>query len=178
MSLIPNLDNIRVDNSNFIKYKNKYKNIVFIIKNKNESEIFLKYIQPYVEYDLILTCDGIIEMANSGNEYPIYIRFYYYNNKLHRSWDNINMLNQFVDINSYQKLFNINDLMNGVLYNILVYGKSYSTPNYKPKERPKRILESNNSDYTSAVFQVNNEYESEIAQSNILKNDYSWSSIN
>jgi len=178
MSHTPNLDIIKINNHNFINYNNKYKNIVFIIKNKNESEIFLKYIQPYVEYDLILTCDGIIEMANSSNEYPIYIRFYYYNNKLHRSWDNINMLNHFVDINSYQKLFNINDLMNGVLYNILVYGKSYSTPNYKPKERPKRILESNNSDYTSAVFQVNNEYESEIDQSNILKNDYSWSSIN
>jgi len=176
MSLIPNLDNIRVDdyNSNFIKYNNKYRNIVFIIKNKNESEIFLKYIQPYVKYDLIITCDNIIEMANSSNEYPIYIRFYYYDNKLHRSWDSVDVLNTFVEKSSYEKIFYIKDLINGVLYNILLYGKSYHSPTYTSKERPKRILESIEKDIHKIVFFIKNEEESNKIQRILFNHDYEW----
>ena len=165
------ISRLNISDLKYMDYVSKYNNIIIILNNEEEGESFLEYIKPFVDKKIITSCYRLIDIANEGDEYPIYIRIYMEpsycdnvffrdcDNVFFRGWDKLSNLDRFAHRSTYEKLYYIDDIFNGVLYNIIVNGCS-SEPNNKPKNKIKRNLnESTNTlKYYNSIKKESTEY--------------------
>jgi len=121
-----------------LHYKYPYKKIIITINNIEESNEFLEYFKNIPQFVNIY--DNIIDLlkyANENKEFPIYISFYKNSNeKILYGWDNLKHLERYNDIDSYGKIFTVNDIKNDFITNILRHGDV--NPNYNPKSKTIR----------------------------------------
>jgi len=171
------LENNIVDNQeiylNESNGKYSHRSIVIEINNLEELSILQKFLKQK-EY--------LFNVPRTDIIFPNYIfieNFKKYDNddndlKLHLSYlsnsPSYEKLLHYIDYN--QKVFKIKDLQN--IHYIISTG--YDMPLYLPKEKPKRILESNQYKYSSVVFKINNDKENEIAQKTLFENGFHWMS--
>jgi hypothetical protein len=103
-----------------------YTSVVISIKNIEE---LLKAKNYFHYYDFNNIYDGILYYLNDGNESYIRITD---NGKLTYGTLNVLETNTSNSLNTYEKVYTINDLLSGLLDNIKKYGNI--KPNYKPKK--------------------------------------------
>lgn len=122
--------------------KYKYKSIVIAIRNQrdlDDSVPFLNHFHSFEDIYKAIKFAGFSE----GNQYYIRINETSdYESERYLSYDDmIRFEENSLDIDAkHERLFSVNDLKNGLLTNILKFGKSLTTPNYTPR-KIERTLE-------------------------------------
>lgn len=170
------LEKYYFNDDRLLNKKYKYKYAIFSFKNENELNIFGKYIID--NFSDILSVDDfnyfiIRSIEHLQENHCIYFSFFNKDKKLDFFWgtryynsDNFDNISKI----DYGKLYNINDLLNGVLINIIVYGCGNIKPEYEPKKN-KRILEqlTDKYPYDTIVINIRNKEELDIFYNNINK---------
>lgn len=113
-------------------------------------------------YDTYLHNDEDIDIINEYNMYKFkIIEKFFINDK----WGSI-----LLPVDNIKIVFESpDDIIYAYDKNLMPYA-----PSYKPKNRPKRLLESKEENYTSIVFKANNPDEFIITQKNLIDNGYDW----
>ena len=120
-----------------------YDSIVIRINNKDDLNTTKRYLGKYQHYDSIY-----FSMTDKfqHSDKPLYIRINIYHNEEEENWcltkGSIDyLLSSGMDI-TYEKIFSVGDLRNGLLDNFIKFGKTISNPSYQPR-RTERTLEQN-----------------------------------
>jgi len=123
----------KLNNSIYLN-KYKYRYVIFNFYTIEELHLFENYMLRFKD---ILSVDNFNYFINLAEEKlnsvydHVYFRFFNKNGTLDFLWgtDDHN-----TDIDDYEKDFNIKDLTDGILENIIKYGSSIKSPTYQPKK--------------------------------------------
>ena len=169
------LEKYYINDDRLLNKKYKYKYVIFSFKNENELKIFGKYIID--NFSDILSVDDFNYFITTSikylkENYCVYFSFFNKDKKLDFFWglryynsynfDNISKVD-------YGQLYNINDLLNGVLNNIIIYGKDDIKPKYEPKKNTRLLENINKYPYDTIVINIRNKEELDIFYNNIHK---------
>jgi len=139
---------IKLENSYYLNDKYQYRYVPFEFKSVEELKRFENYIKRFKNILAVDDFNFYINISiNTFLEYQdfndtIHFNFYNSSGKLDFTWGRMSTFNDYFRKDEYEKIFNIYDLLNELLENIIIYGSSIIKPSYEPKERPKRLLES------------------------------------
>lgn len=147
-----------------------YDRIIIVLENISDIDKFSNYfkeiehnginISGYI-YDLLDHIKRTMENDNS----QAYISFYTNDGKkLSYEWDDLTDMDTYQPREKYERLYKSSDIHHDFITNIMKYGSI--VPNYKPKIKNKRILESFDSKKSGIIISIKN-----ISEFNRLKRD-------